>query len=161
MRTTLERVVSLTGVMTEARETGRSDLDIGDAGDGRSNAPLDLAMEMATAETPVNAETVRATIVEPMERNENRQRRRRSTVLATAVAPGNRRSRMERKMHQQAQELPQLHRTVGHLRNLLEPQGACEEAQWRGMITWMQEREQKRNNPQSGQQTVGGRAPQT
>jgi len=50
---------------------------------------------------------------------------------------------MESTIRQQAQELMQLHRTVGHLANLLEARAACEEAQWQGMMTWMQEREQK------------------
>jgi len=138
-----EDYLRLTGVMTEARVSGRSDLDTGEAGDGRSNAPMDVAMEMATAATPVAAETAGTTIVEPMERNENGKRRRRSEAVATAVDPSDWRSRMERTMRQQAQELTQLHRTVGHLTNLLEAQAAREEAQWRGMMTWMQEREQK------------------
>jgi len=46
-------------------------------------------------------------------------------------------------MHQQAQELMQLHRTVGHRANLLEAQPAPDEAQWLGIMMWMQEREQK------------------
>jgi len=50
---------------------------------------------------------------------------------------------MERTVRQQAQELMQLDRTVGHLTNMLEAQEACEEAQWRGMLTWKREREQK------------------
>jgi len=37
----------------------------------------------------------------------------------------------------------QLHQTVGHLTNVLEPQAARKEAQWQGMMSWMQEREQK------------------
>ena len=50
---------------------------------------------------------------------------------------------MERTMRQQAQELTELHRTVGHLTNLVQAQAAREEAQWLGMRTWMQDREQK------------------
>jgi hypothetical protein len=50
---------------------------------------------------------------------------------------------MEKTMRQQAHELPQLHQTIGHLANLLEAQAAREEAQWLGMMMWMQEREQK------------------
>jgi len=120
--------------MTEARGSERSDLDTGEAGDRRSDAPVDVAMEMTTAET------AGATIFELMERNENGKRRRRSEAPAT---PSDWRSRMERKMRQQAQELTQLHRTVGHLTNLVQAQAAREEAQWLGMRTWMQEREQK------------------
>jgi len=82
-----EDYLRLTGVMTEARVSGRSDLDKGEAGDGRSDAPMDVAMEMATAATPVAAETAGTTIVEPMERNENGKRRRRSEAVVTAVAP--------------------------------------------------------------------------
>jgi len=37
----------------------------------------------------------------------------------------------------------QLHRTVGHLANLVEARAAREEAQWQAMMTWIQEREQK------------------
>jgi hypothetical protein len=129
--------------MTEARASGRSDLDTGEAGDGRSDAPMDVAMEMAMAATPVAAETAGAITVEPMERNKNGKRRRRSEALASAVATSDWRSCMERTKRQQAQELTQLHRTVGHLTNLLEVQAAREEALWRGMMTWRQEREQK------------------
>jgi len=120
--------------MTEARGSERSDLDRGEAGDRRSDAPVDVAMEMTTAET------AGATMFEPMERNENGKHRRRSEAPPT---PSDWRSRRERTMRQQAQELTQLHRTVGHLTNLVQAQAAREEAQWLGMRTWMQEREQK------------------
>jgi hypothetical protein len=129
--------------MTEIRVSGRSDLDAGEAGDGRSDAPMEVAMEMATAVTPVATETGGATILEPMEGNENGQRRRKSEAPATALAPSDWRSRMEWTVRKQAQELMQLHRTVGHLTNVLEAQAAREQAQWRGMLTRMQEREQK------------------
>jgi len=49
---------------------------------------------------------------------------------------------MERAARQQAQELMQLHRTVRHLTNMLEAQASREEAQWRGLLTWMHEGEQ-------------------
>jgi hypothetical protein len=109
--------------MTEARVSGRSDLDTGEAGDGRSDAPKDVTMEMgATAATPVAVDTAGATTVEPMERNENGKRRRRSEALASAVAPSDWTSHIEWTMRQQAHELTQLHRTVGHLTYLLDPQ---------------------------------------
>jgi len=57
--------------MTEFRVTVRSDLDAGEAEKGRSDAPMDVAMEMATVATPIAAETAGAAIFEPMERNEN------------------------------------------------------------------------------------------
>jgi len=46
-------------------------------------------------------------------------------------------------MRQQAQELTQQHRTVGHLTNLVQAQAAREEAKWLAMRTLMQGREQK------------------
>jgi len=63
-----------TGVMTEFRVSVRSDLDAGEAEKGRSNAPMDVAIEMATAATPIVAETAGADIFEQMERNENGKR---------------------------------------------------------------------------------------
>jgi len=53
--------------MTEFRVSMRSDLDAGEAGKGRSDATMDVAMEMATAATPIAAETVGSAIFEPME----------------------------------------------------------------------------------------------
>jgi len=50
---------------------------------------------------------------------------------------------MERTIPQQAQELTQLHRWVGHLTNLVEARAARKKAQWLAMMTWMQQREQK------------------
>jgi len=48
--------------MTEARISKRSDLDTGEAGDRRSDAPMDAAMEMMTAATPTHVETAGATL---------------------------------------------------------------------------------------------------
>jgi len=126
--------------MTAVRESERSSLEKEEAADGRSYAPMDMAMEMEMAVTSIAAQTPGATIFEPIKRSENGQQRRRSDA---PVAPSDWRSRMERTIRQQAQELTQLHRTVGHLANLLEAWAAREEAQWLGMMTWMQEREQK------------------
>jgi len=69
--------------MTEARGSERSDLDTGEAGDRRSDVPVDFAMEMMTAATPSAAETAGTTMFEPMERNQNGKRRRRSEAPAT------------------------------------------------------------------------------
>jgi hypothetical protein len=55
--------------------------------DRRSDAPLELPIEMATMVTPITAETTGATIFEPIERNQNGKRRRRSEAPATAMAP--------------------------------------------------------------------------
>jgi len=107
--------------MTEFRGSERSDLDVGEAGDVKSDAPMDMAMEMATAATSIAAETAGVTIFESMERNKNGKQRRRSEAPAT---PSDWRSRMERTMRQQVQELTQLHRTIGHLINLVQVQAA-------------------------------------
>ena len=101
---------------------------------------MDVAMETATAATAIATETAGTTIFEPMERNENGKRRRRSEAPA---APSDWRSGMERTIRQQPQELTQLHRTVGHLANLVDARAAREEAQRLAMMTWMQRREQK------------------
>ena len=58
-------------MITEFRVSGRSDLDAGDAGNGRSDATMDVAMEMATVVIAIAAETEGAIILDPMERNEN------------------------------------------------------------------------------------------
>jgi len=126
--------------MTKHTVSEGSDLGAGEAGDGRSAVPMDAAMEMAMATTSIAAETALATIFEPMERNGNGIRRRRSLA---AAAPSDWRGSMERTIRQQAKELTQLHRTVGHLANVLESRAPRKEAQWLGMMTWMQEREQK------------------
>jgi len=90
------------------RGSERNDLDTAGAGDGRSDAPIDVAMEMATTVTPIAAETAGGTIFEPMERNENGTQRKRSEATATAM---DRRSGMERAAQQQAREVPQLQNT--------------------------------------------------
>ena len=53
--------------MTEARVSERSDLDRGEVGDRRSDAPVDMAMEMTTAATPTPTEIAGATMFEPIE----------------------------------------------------------------------------------------------
>jgi len=74
----------------------RSDLDTGDAGDGRSDAPMDVMMEIAMAVTPIATETAGATIFEPMERNENGKWCRRSEAPVTSLARSDWRSDMQR-----------------------------------------------------------------
>ena len=83
-----------------------------------------------------------ATAAEPLERNENGKRLR-SESPEVSKAPGDWRSRMERTVRQQAQELAQLHRTARQLTNLLEAHAAREEVQWAGVKAWMEEREGK------------------
>jgi len=46
---------------------------------------------------------------------------------------------------QQAHKLAQLHRTIAVMANMLDRQTALQEAQWRGMKTWLEEKEQKRD----------------
>jgi hypothetical protein len=61
--------------MTELRVSERSHQDKGEAGDTSSDAPMGVAMEMVTAVTPIPAESAGATIIEPMERNEQGKQR--------------------------------------------------------------------------------------
>jgi hypothetical protein len=91
--------------MTDVRGSERSGLETGEAADGRSDTPMDMAMEMATAVTYFATETAGEDTLQPMERNGNRKRRRSSEVPATASAFGDRRSCMARTAHQQAREL--------------------------------------------------------
>jgi hypothetical protein len=121
--------------MTEFRGRERSDQGPGKVGGRRSDTTMHMAMEVATVATSAGV-----TICQSTERKKNGKRRRRSEP---PTAPSNWRSRMERTIRQQAQELTQLHQTVGHLANLLEARAAHKEAQWQGIMTWMQEREQK------------------
>jgi hypothetical protein len=64
---------------------------------------MHVAMEMMTAATPTATGT---TTFGPMERNKNAKRRRKSEAPATALAPSDWRSRIERNVRQQAQRLP-------------------------------------------------------
>jgi len=97
-RTTLDTEGCFTGGMTDARISARGVPDTGKAGDGTSDAPMDEAMEMGMAATPVAAETLGATIVDPMDRNGNVKQRRKSEAVATAMAPSDSVSLMDRTM---------------------------------------------------------------
>jgi len=116
--------------MTEVRGSKRSGPHPGEAADGRSNAPMVMAIEMAMAVTSIAAETAGEDTPEPMERNEIRKPRMRSDVPGTAWVLGDWRSRMERVAQQQARELAQLHRTIAKMANMLEGQTALQGAQW-------------------------------
>jgi hypothetical protein len=105
-----------------------------------NNAPMDVAMKMVRAATPIMAEIAGATIFERMERNEIRKRRRRSESPADR---SNLICRMERTIRQQTQEITQLHQTVGHLANMVETWAARKVVHRLAMMTWMQQREQK------------------
>jgi hypothetical protein len=128
--------------MTEVRASERRGLDTGEVAEGRSDAPMDMAMEMATAVKSIAAGTAGETTLQPMERYENGKRRR-SKVPATAWALGDSRSRMERAPHQKPRELAQLHRTIAKMSNMPETYIELQEAQWRGMKSWLEEKEKK------------------
>ena len=118
-RTTIEEGC-FTEVVTEVRGSESSGLDTGGAAGWRSNAPKDMAMEMATAVTSLATETPSKDTLELIERNENGKRRRRSEVPTAAWAVGGWRSRMDRVAQQQTRELAQLLRTVAKMANVLE-----------------------------------------
>lgn len=86
-------------MQTEFRGSEKSNLDAGaireagDLGDERSEAPMEMMMEMATAATSIAMETSGGSIFKPTERNENRKQRKRSEA---PVAPRDWMSRMER-----------------------------------------------------------------
>jgi len=132
-RTTLDEVC-LTEVMTEVRVSERGGLATGGAADGRSDVPMDMAMEEGTVVTSIAAETAEGDILEPMERNANGKQRK-SEVPVTAWALGDWRSRMERAAIQQAHKVAPLHRIIAKMANMLETQTALQEAQWGRMKT--------------------------
>jgi len=130
----------LTGVMTEVRASEMSDLDMGEAGDGSSDAPMDVAMQMGTTVTPIAADTAGATMIEPMERNEHGKRRRSCEAPPTTRQL---RSRMEGADQQKARKRAHLQRTIAKMATMRNAQTAYQEAQWRGMKTWLDERDEK------------------
>jgi len=116
--------------MSEVRGSERSSLHTAGVADGVSDAPMDLAMDILTAVTPIDVETAGEDTLEPMDRKRNGMRRRRSEVPVAAWARGNWRSRMEGAAQQEACVLAQLHRTVAKLANMLETHTALQDAQW-------------------------------
>jgi len=130
--------------MTDVRVSERRGLDTAEAADGRSDAPMDMAMAMATAVTSIAAGTADEATLEPMGRNEN-VKRRRSELLATAWALGDWRSFMECAVQHLARELAQLHRTIAKMANMLETHNELQEAQWRSMKSWLEEDEKIRD----------------
>ncbi|KAF8538259.1 hypothetical protein BDD12DRAFT_885699 [Trichophaea hybrida] len=117
-----------------------------DGDHGKSAPPGQVVLANGTpgdvSMTRVAPTITSATAAEPLERNENGKRQR-SEGPDVSKAPGDWRSRMERTVRQQAQELAQLHRTARQLTNLLEAHAAREEVQWAGVKAWMEEREEK------------------
>ena len=141
-RTTLQET-SFKEVMTEVSGSERNGLDTGKVAERTSNAPMDMVMEMATAVTFIAAKTAGKVTLEPMERNENGNRRTRSQVLVTAWAAEDWKSSMERVAQQEAHELAQLHQKIAKIGNKLETLNAQQEVQWRGMKVWLEEKEKK------------------
>jgi len=92
--------------MTEFTVSRRSDLDTENAGDEWSDEPMDVTTEMATSATSIAAETVGTAIFDIMETHKNRKWRRRSEAPADS---SDWRSRNERIIRQQVQELTQVH----------------------------------------------------
>jgi len=107
--------------------------------------PMETAMEMGIAVTPTAADTDTTTTLERAERNDKGKRRMKSEALVSGMGPGDWRSRMERTAQQQARKLAQLHRTIAKMAIMLETQTALQEAQWPGIETWLEEKEDKWN----------------
>jgi len=78
------------------------------------------------------------------ERKENGMRRWRREVPATAWAHADLTSCMEQVAQQQARELEQLHRTVATMATMLQTHTALQEARWRVMKSWLEEKETTR-----------------
>jgi len=131
--------------MTKVRVSGRRDLDMGEAGDSRSNMTTDMVMEMVMVATTIAADYTSMGILELTERNKNGKWSKRSQALMSAMGPGDWRRCMEQTAQQQDCELAQLYQTIGKRANMLEMQTALQEAQWRGMQMWLKATEEKRD----------------
>jgi len=64
-----------------------SNWDTAEARGRRSDAPMDMAMEMAMAVTHITADTASTATLEPTESNKNMMRRRQSEALGSAIGP--------------------------------------------------------------------------
>jgi hypothetical protein len=69
--------------MTQVRGSEWSGLDTGEAADRRRDAPTDIAMELATAVTCSSARTAGKATLEPIEKNDIGERRRRQVPATT------------------------------------------------------------------------------
>lgn len=58
-------------------------------------------------------------------------------------SPGDWKSRMEGTVRLQAHEVTQLHQTIDRMARVLEARAARQEAQWRSMKEWLEDREMK------------------
>ena len=128
--------------MTKVRVRERRALNTGEAADGRSDRPMDMEMEMVTAVRSIAAGTGGEATFEPRAKKENGKQRR-SEVPATTWAIRDWRSHMGRAAQQQARELEKLHRTITQMANILETHTALPKGQWRGIISWLEEKEKK------------------
>jgi len=95
--------------MTEVRANKSSGLDAGVAAERRSDASMDMGMEMVSVLISIAVESPGEVTPEPMERNRNRKWRKRSGVPVTAWVLRDWKSKRERTAQQQARELGQLH----------------------------------------------------
>jgi CelD/BcsL family acetyltransferase involved in cellulose biosynthesis len=95
--------------MTKVSASERIGLDTGETADWRSNAHMDMAMEMATVVTSIALQTAGEDTLESMERNKNGKRRRRNEVPGSGRAHGECKSCMDRAAQEQTRELAQLH----------------------------------------------------
>ena len=132
-----------TRTVTEVYQSQRSYLETGEAGDRRREAPIEVAMETGPAVIQMAPKNSGKTIVEPIRGKREWNAEKEERCPGDLLAPSAWRSRIYRMVRLQAQKLLQLHRTVGHCTNVLEALAPREEAQWLGMLTKMQEREQK------------------
>jgi sensor c-di-GMP phosphodiesterase-like protein len=94
-----------TETMRAARVSEMSDLDTREVGDMRSDAPMNVAVEMMASGTPT---AMGETIFKRREKMEIGKRRSWNKAPASTLAPSDRESRMELTMQQQALELTQL-----------------------------------------------------
>jgi hypothetical protein len=117
-------------VITEIGLSERSGLVAGEVADLRSDKPVDNAIEMGTAVTSFRPGTVGEDTLDPRERNQNGKQRKRSEVLAAALALGHWKSGSEHAAQQQTPEVAQLHRTIAKMANMLQTHPALDEAQW-------------------------------
>jgi len=80
-----------------------SNLEMEQAGETKSDTPMDEAIEITTAPTPTSTETVGTNCFQAMEIHKNGKWTRRSEAPSTTLATSDWKSRMERNRRQQAQ----------------------------------------------------------
>jgi hypothetical protein len=106
-------------VMIKVTVSMRRGLDKGEAADGRSDALMDMAMEMAIVVMSIVTEAAGEDRVVPRDRNDNGEQSSMSEFPATTWALGDWRICMECVAQQQTHKLAQLHRTIAQMANML------------------------------------------